>query len=140
MRKLPLVAIVATLSLVLVAACTSSSLTGSRTSSTQTLRGGTETLKAKKANGSSTVDIEIENNAGPTLQARVTVYAETGSFKVELLGDDDFITAVIEARDGQTSSGEGFMTVDLFDEASYRWTAVEATNVEMHMEYVFELD
>ena len=68
----------------------------------------------------------------------MTVYVESGTFKVELLGDDEFVTAVIEARYGQTSSGEGFMTVDMFDEASYRWTAVEATNVEMNMEYVFE--
>jgi len=137
-RKILVVSLFLLLSLSLIAACTSSSMTGSRSSSTQTLRGGTETLRAKKANGASTEDIEIEGGSGLILRAQVTVSAEAGSFKIELLGDDDFVTAVIEAHDGQTSTGEGFMTVDTFGDAEYRWTAVEATNVEMVMEYVFE--
>jgi hypothetical protein len=137
MRKTVLTLLALSLLLSLASGCQSYTQTGMRSSSHQTLKGGDLQMRIKKANGSSTQDIEVEGGSGLTLDTEVTLSVETGSFVIELLGEDGQVTLVLEARDGEMVSGFGRMVVDSFDDASYRVTATEATNVEYSMDYTF---
>lgn len=141
-RKRLILALFLVLIAVTLAACEGYTTSGTRTSTHQTLRGGDVHVRIKKANGSATQDMEVNAFSGTVLSADVTLSVEKGSFKIELLGegDEDNVTLVLEARDGQSVSGHGVMVVDAFDEASYRVTAVEAENVEYTLEYVFDND
>ena len=111
----------------------------SRTSSSQNLKGGELEVKIAKANGTSNKGIEVEGGSGLTLEADVTLSVEKGSYRIELLGagEDDRVTLVLEAHDGEAVSGHGQMVVDSFDTATYRVTAVEAENVEYTIVYTF---
>jgi hypothetical protein len=120
-----------------VAACDSYSQTGVRSSSVQDMSGGQVTTSVSKANGTITEGIEVEGVADLILDANVTLSVGSGSFKIELLGEDDQATLTLEARDGQTVEGQGWMVTDSFGEASYRVTAVEAEDVEYMIEYTF---
>jgi hypothetical protein len=113
--------------------------TNSRTSSSQNLRGGSVEARIAKANGASNKGIEVEGGSGLTLEADVTLSVEKGSYRIELLGagQDDRVTLVLEAHDGETVSGHGQMVVDSFDTATYRVTAVAAENVEYTIVYTF---
>jgi hypothetical protein len=122
----------------LVAACEGYSQTGVKTSSHQDLNGGNLSVRAGKASGSITQEIEAEGRAGLTLEADVTLTVEKGAFKIELLGADDQVTLSLEAHDGQTVSGHGQMVVSMAEEANYRVTATDAENVEYTIEYTFE--
>jgi hypothetical protein len=123
----------------LLTACEGYSQTGARSSHQQGINGGTVTAGARKANGSSTQDIELDEGgfSGPVLEADVTLTVGKGSFKIELLGEEEQVTLTLEARDGQTASGHGQMAVDSFGEASYRVTATEAEDVEYRIDYTF---
>ena len=122
-----------------LAACEGYTQTGARTTSHQTLSGGDVHTRIKKANGSFTEDLEVNAFSGTVVSTDVTLSVEKGSFKIELLGEgnEDNVTLVLEARDGETVSGHGYMVVDAFDEANYRVTGVEAENVEYTLEYTF---
>lgn len=134
-----LLAILVLLSLLLAGCEASYTETNSRTSSSQNLKGGSVEARISKANGTSDKGIEVEGGSGLTLEADVTLSVEKGSFRIELLGagQDDRVTLVLEARDGETVSGNGQMIVDSFDTATYRVTAVEAENVEFTTVYTF---
>lgn len=73
-----------------------------------------------------------------TTLEEVTLAVGVGSFTIELLGDDDAVTLTLEARDGQTVSGQGQCVLDVFGDARYRVTAVEAENVDYRMDYRFQ--
>lgn len=140
MRKTsPFLALVLLLGLLLVACEASYTETNSRTSSSQNLQGGRLEVKIAKANGASNRSIEVEGGSGLILETGVTLSVEKGSYRIELLGagEDDRVTLVLEARDGETVSGYGQMVVDSFDAATYRVTAVEAENVEYTLVYTF---
>ena len=124
--------------LLLVAACTSYSQTGVKTTSHQDMQGGDVQVRVNKANGSTVQDLEIDVIPGVVLEASVTLTVEKGTFKIELLGEEDEATLTLEARDGQTVSGQGQMYVDTFGETSYRVTATEAENVDYVIEYSFQ--
>lgn len=138
MRKIVVVSLLGLVILaLLLAACEGYSQTGVRTTSHQGTNGGNLTTKVNKANGSIEEEIEVEGGAGLILDADVTLSVEKGSFKIELLGENEQVTLTLEARDGQAVSGHGQMVVDTFDEANYRVTATEAENVEYTIEYTF---
>jgi hypothetical protein len=137
MRRLLLTLLVVVLLLGLPTGCTSSTQTGVRTSSHQTLSGGDVSVRIKSAQGAGTADIEVEDGSGLTLDAEVTLSVGSGSYKIELLGEDDAVTLALEAQAGQTVSGTGWMVVDSFDEASYRVTAVDARDIEYTIVYAF---
>jgi hypothetical protein len=118
-------------------ACQSYSQTGATTSSQRDMNGGQERAAVRTANGTSTRQLEDLPNAGGWLDADVTLSVEKGSFKIELLGENDEVTLTLEARDGQAVSASGAMAVDSFGEASYRITAVEAENAEYTIVYVY---
>jgi hypothetical protein len=67
----------------------------------------------------------------------VTLTVGTGSYKIELLDESDEVTLVVEAKAGESKTGQGWMVTDGFGEASYRVTAVEAGGVEYTIEYAF---
>jgi hypothetical protein len=101
------------------------------------MSGGRVTTSVGKANGTTTENIEVEGVAGLILETNVILSVGSGSFKIELLGEDDQPTLTLEAGAGQTVEGQGQMVTDSFGEASYRVTAVEAEDVEYLIEYTF---
>lgn len=122
--------------LVLVA-CEGYSQSGVKTSSSSNTSGGKLTVRADKANGSIIQDMETASAGGWTLDAEVTLTVGRGSYKIELLGEDEQVTLTLEAGAGETVSGQGWMITDAFGEASYRVTAVEAEDVEYTIDYTF---
>ena len=139
MQKIQRLAPLSVLLLVILAlvACQSYNQTGSSTSSQRDMNGGQERAGARKANGTATRQLEELPNPGGWLDADVTLSVEKGSFKIELLGEDDEVTLTLEARDGEAVSGSGSMAVDSFGEASYLVTAVEAENAEYTIVYAY---
>jgi hypothetical protein len=139
MRKVWFVGSVGLMLLALIlSGCEGYTQTGGRSSETQSNTGGSLSVRASKANGSVTQDIEVVGGSGLTLETDVVLTVGKGSYKIELLGENEEVTLTLEARDGQTVSGQGQMVVSGMDEeASYRVTAVEAENVEYSMEYTF---
>ena len=140
MRKTsPFLVLALVMGLLLTACEASYTETNSRTSSSQNLQGGRQEVKIAKANGASNKGIEVEGGSGLTLEADVILSVEKGSYRIELLGagEDDRVTLVLEARDGETVSGHGQIVVDSFDTATYRVTAVEAENVAYTIVYTF---
>jgi hypothetical protein len=127
------------LCLLLLAACEGYTQSGVRTVENQTMKGGTLSVSIGNANGTATEDIEVGEGslAGVVLDAAVTLSVGKGSYKIELLGDEDELTLALEATDGQTVSGQGWMVTDGFGEAHYRVTAVEAEDVNYTIEYTF---
>lgn len=121
----------------LLVACESLSATGSSETANAGAFGGDVTVRYQKANGSVSESIETQGEPDQVLDAIVTLTVEQGAFKIELLGEDEVMTLVLEARDGQTVSGEGQMVLDSFSEANYRVTATEAENVEYTINYAF---
>jgi hypothetical protein len=118
-------------------ACEGYSQTGVQSASSSSTNGGTLTVRAKKANGSVTEDLETAAAGGWILDADVTLTVGKGSYKIELLGEDDQVTLTLEAGAGETVSGQGWMITDGFGEASYRVTAVEAEEVEYTIDYTY---
>ena len=139
MRKAWFVGLVGLLLLALIlSGCEGYTQTGGSSSETQSNSGGSLSVRASKANGSVTQDIEVVGGSGLTLETDVVLTVGKGSYKIELLGENEEVTLTLEARDGQTVSGHGQMVVAGMDEeASYRVTAVEAEGVEYTMEYTF---
>jgi hypothetical protein len=121
----------------LLASCAGYTEMGAKSSSHQGMSGGDLTVEISKANGTSTKSIEVEGSSGLVMEADVTLAVGKGSYKIELLGDDDQVTLTLEARDGETVSGHGQMVADAFGEANYRVTAVEAEDVAYALEYTF---
>ena len=99
--------------------------------------GGSFSVSAGKANGTSTQILKTAASGVAILDATVVLKVGEGSYKIELLGEDDEVTMVLEAQGGEAVSGVGWMVTDGFGEASYRVTAVEAEDVEYRIEYVF---
>jgi uncharacterized protein YceK len=122
---------------VLLSACEGYSVMGSRTSSGQTSSGGYVQEGMNKANGTTTKDIEVDLPMGVVLESTVTLSVGSGSFKIELLDENDGVTATFEAGAGESISGQGWMVPDNFGEASYRLTATEAEDVEYRIDYTF---
>lgn len=108
-----------------------------RTSSSQTMSGGRLTVHIGKANGSIVQDLETGAGSVVTMDASVTLAVGKGTYKIELLGEDDEVTLALEASAGETVSGEGWMVADAFGEAGYRVTATEAEEVDYQIEYTF---
>jgi hypothetical protein len=123
---------------VLVAACAGYTETGSKTSSHQGMAGGDETVQVSKANGTTEKSIEVEGSSSLVMEVDVTLAVGTGSYKIELLGENGEVTLALEAHDGQTVTGHGQMVTDAFGEANYRVTAVEAGNVAYALQYTFQ--
>jgi hypothetical protein len=123
------------LAALLLAGCDAYSETGSSSKCSSNPNGGRCEFRAKKANGTSTKDLEVESLAGALLEADVVLTVGTGTYTIELLGKDDAVTLALEARDGQTVSGHGQIQVDTFGAGSIRVTAVEAENVEYAIEF-----
>lgn len=120
----------------LLAGCEGYTEMNSRSSEHQDGSGGNVSASAGKANGTSTKDLETQAS-GAILEASVILSVGTGSYKIELLGENDEVTLALEAQGGETVSGQGWMVADAFGDASYRVTAVEAEDVEYRIEYTF---
>jgi hypothetical protein len=121
----------------LVVACEGYTQTGGRTVSHQTMSGGDLTVSSNKANGTAEQDIEVDVSGEVILDADVTLSVGKGSFKIELLGEEDGVTLSLEAGEGEVVNGQGWMVTDAFGEASYRVTAMEAEDVEYTIVYTF---
>jgi hypothetical protein len=135
-RLLKLVGLVL-LSLLLLA-CEGYSQVGVSSTSYEDMSGGMVKVKAKKANGTAVQEFEVgAGYPGEMLEASVALTVAKGAFLIELLGKDDEVTLTLEARDGQTVSGQGQMMVDSLNEASYRVTAGEAEDVEYTIQYTY---
>ncbi len=100
------------------------------------MNGGLVSASARKANGTSKKEIEIDGGGVSALDADVTLSVGSGAYTIELLGEDDKVTLTLEARAGETVSGHGQMDVT-FDSAYFRVTAEEAENVEYSIAYTF---
>ena len=121
----------------LLAGCEGYTETNSSSSEHHDGSGGRVTVATGKANGTSTKDIETAASGEEILDANVVLMVGQGSYKIELLGENDEVTLVLEAQDGEALSGQGWMVTDAFGDASYRVTAVEAWEVEYRIEYTF---
>ena len=132
-----LVALALLVSMLLVAGCEGYTEMNARTSEHHDGSGGQVTVAAGKANGTSTRDLETAASGGVILDATVVLKVGVGSYKIELLGENDEVTLVLEAQGGEAVSGIGSMVTDGFGVATYRVTAVEAEDVEYRIEYVF---
>jgi PBP1b-binding outer membrane lipoprotein LpoB len=138
MRKWKLVVGLSLLILVLLlAGCEGYSETNSHSSEYQDASGGMVTEGMGKANGTITKEIETGASGEVILDANVILKVGKGSYKIELLGENDEVTLVLEAQGGDALSGRGWMVTDTFGDASYRVTAVEAEGVEYSIEYTF---
>lgn len=138
MHRIDRARVLGLLVLVLVlASCAGYTEMGAKTSSHQGMSGGDLTVEISKANGTSTKSIEVEGSSGLVMEVDVILAVGKGSYRIELLGEDDQVTLTLEARDGETVSGHGQMVTDAFGEASYRVTAVEAEDVAYALEYAF---
>lgn len=134
MRKLlPIVLVVGLLS----SACSGYTQSGVRSSEHQTLRGGDVSVQIKSANGTAKEYIEVGGSGWQGLDAEVTLSVGAGSYKIELLGEDDSVTLALEAAAGEAVSGTGWMGLDSFDKATYRVTAVDARDVKYSIVYAF---
>ena len=139
MQKLGRMQVVGLLVLSLVlASCAGYTESGAKTSSQQGSSGGNLIVEISKANGTIEKSIETDASAGLVMEVDVTLAVGKGSYKIELLGQDDQVTLALEARDGETVAGHGQMVTDSFGEASFRVTAVEAENVAYALEYTFQ--
>ena len=123
--------------LLLLGACAGYTASGTQTSSHQSSSGGDLTVSIGKANGTTTEKLETGASSEAILDANVTLAVGIGSYKIELLGQEDEVTLTLEAGEGETIEGQGWMVTDSFGEASYRVTAVEAGNVTYVIEYTF---
>jgi hypothetical protein len=122
----------------LLAACESEYTSrGSRTTTHQGLDGGSVHTRITEANGTAVHTIEVDGTPKYAVETDVTLTVEEGMFKIELIGRNDTVSLVLEARDGETVSGHGFMATDNFGDVSYIVTAVNAKNVEYTIEYVY---
>jgi len=139
MQKIGRVQVVGLLVLSLVlASCAGYTESGAKTSSRQGSSGGNLIVEISKANGSIEKSIETGASGGVVLETDLTLAVGKGSYKIELLGQDDQVTLTLEARGGETVSGHGQMVTDSFGEASFRVTAVDAENVAYALEYTFQ--
>ncbi len=120
----------------LVIGCEGYTEMNSSSSRQQDGSGGKITVTVGEANGTSTKDLETQVS-GAILDATVILKVGRGSYKIELLGEDDAVTLALEALGGEIVTGQGWMVVDSFGDASYRVTAVEAEDVEYSIEYTF---
>ena len=132
-----LVGLMLLLAVLLVAGCEGYTEMNSNSSEYHDGRGGAVTVSAGKANGSSTQTIETAASGEAILDATVILKVAEGSYKIELLGENDEVTMVLEAQGPEAVSGIGWMVTDAFGDASYRVAAVEAEDVEYSIEYVF---
>jgi len=120
----------------LVIGCEGYTEMNSSSSQHQDGSGGKITVSVGEANGTSTKDLETQISTA-ILDATVILKVGRGSYKIELLGENDEVTLALGALGGETVSGQGWMAVDAFGDASYRVTAVEAEDVEYSIEYTF---
>jgi hypothetical protein len=121
----------------LLVACAGYTEQGSKESNHQGASGGDLTVELGKANGTSTKSIQVEGGSDLTLETHVTLAVGIGSYKIELLGQDDQVTLVLEANAGQTVEGQGQMVTDSFGEGSYRVTAKNAEKITYVIEYTY---
>ena len=124
-------------SVLLVAGCEGYTEMNASSSEQHDGSGGRLAVSARKANGTSTKTLETAASSGAILDATVVLEVGKGSYKIELLGENDEVTMVLEAQGAEAVSGIGWMVTDAFGEASYRVTAVEAEDVEYRIEYVY---
>ncbi|MFN2217153.1 MAG: hypothetical protein ACK2UA_00990 [Anaerolineae bacterium] len=135
-RKLVVSLLLLVAAVLLLAGCEGYTEMNARSSEHQSGSGGNLTASAGKANGTSTKDLATLGN-GAILDATVTLSVGAGSYKIELLGENDEVTLALEAQGGETLTGQGRMVTDAFGDASYRVTAVQAEDVEYRIEYSF---
>jgi hypothetical protein len=121
----------------LLAGCEGYTEMNARTAEHHDGGGGKVTVGMGKANGTSTKTLETAASGTAILDANVVLKVGKGSYKIELLGENEEVTLVLEAQGGQALSGQGWMVTDGFGDASYRVTATEAEDVEYSIEYVF---
>lgn len=121
----------------LLAGCEGYTEMNARSSEHQDMSGGKVTAAASKADGTVTKALETAASGTATLDATVVLKVGKGSYKIELLGENDEVTLVLDAQGGEALSGVGWMVTDAFGDASYRVTAVEAEDVEYTIEYTF---
>ncbi|MFN2184845.1 MAG: hypothetical protein ACK2UU_12675 [Anaerolineae bacterium] len=130
------VSLLLVVAVLLLAGCEGYTEMNARSSEHQNGNGGNLTASAGKASGTSSKDLATLGN-GAILDATVTLSVGAGSYKIELLGENDEVTLALEAQGGETVTGQGWMVTDAFGDASYRVTAVEAEDVEYRIEYTF---
>ena len=132
-----LVALALLVAVLLVVGCEGYTEMNSSSSEHHDGSGGMVTVGAGKANGTSTKDLETAASGETILDATVVLKVGKGSYKIELLGENDEVTLALEVQGGEAQSGIGWMVTDAFGDASYRVTAVEAEDVEYRIEYTF---
>jgi hypothetical protein len=121
----------------LLVACAGYTQSGVKSSSQESMDGGSLTVEIDRANGTAEESFEVQAGADLILEADVTLAVGLGSYKIELLGENDAVTLTLEARDGETVEGHGQMFTDSFGEASYRVSAANAENVDYQIVYTF---
>jgi hypothetical protein len=145
MRK-PVVLIALVVVALLLASCEGGyTTTGGSTRSGSSGGGGWIEVSSKTANGTMSESIDEENESldsvlmsGDVLECDVTLTAGSGTFKIELLGADDAVTLTLESQDGKTVSGNGQIVANVFADAAYRVTALEAKDVSYRIDYTLQ--
>jgi hypothetical protein len=128
------VTVAAVLALLLAACEGGLTLTGASESSRMSPQSGWIEISARKVNGSSVRDLELQWGDA-RVDTTVALEVGAGSLRIELLDEDDNSTLSLEATPGQPASGSGYVDTDWDGEGSYRMTAAEAENVRIRFEF-----
>lgn len=129
---------IATLIMLLLACSTSGGYTetGSMTRSSFIGRKGTITTTVRKANGSTTKEIELSDtfSSGEELYLDATLEVESGSYQVEFL-DGDQVVLTLLATPGESAQGTTTVKLDVFSRIKYRVTAENAEKVKLTIQF-----
>ncbi len=137
MRKATMRALLGLGLALLLVACQDYLESGGKYTSRQSADGGSLAAEIDKVNGTGKLSIDTEGGAGRIQEADVTLAVGLGSYKIELLGEDDAVPLTLEAGAGETVKGHGQMVTNSSGEATYRVTAKHAENVDYQIVYSF---
>lgn len=125
--------------ILLLLACAASggySETGSMTTSSHVNRKGSLTKTIRKANGSTTKDLGLDDvfSPGDEVYIDATLGVSAGYFKMEFL-DGDEVVLELYATFGEPDQGTAVVRVDALGEIRYRVTAENAEKVEIAVKF-----
>lgn len=145
MRRWYVAVVLVLLALLLVSCEGGYVTTGTSTRAGREGPGGFVIVTARSANGTTVKDLADDDESlddvlaeGVLVEVEADLKVGAGSVKIEFLGEDDAVTATLEAREGESVTGRGQMVTDVFGDARYRVTAVEAKDVEYAIYYVIQ--
>jgi len=121
--------------ILLLLACESSSgysESGTMTTHSHVNGKGSLTKTIRKANGTTTQDLGLEDvfSSGDEVRIDATLGVEAGYYKIEFLSKDEVVLE-LDATSGEPDQGTAVVQVDAFGDIQYRVTAESAAKVKL---------